>query len=188
MPLSLSSGLLAGRAPTLQLPPPGFTPLREDSILSVHEAKNPHSGRRNAKRSGAQKAGLAYERKVREWICARYGERALCSQWYYVRTRFGNRYIQPDALILSSALCAGRPEVLTIVECKVSFTSTGWWQLRELYFPALAFHFEPARVRLICVTRSMDPLVPTPEPVALLDELESYIEHKKVGVLLWRGP
>lgn len=180
--LSLSDRVL-GATPQALLPPPGFTFIERPT--QVYLAKNPHPHRSRA--TGAQKAGLAYEKKAKRWLQERFGEgRIVSGQWFYALDAMRKRYAQPDVLVFPLGGVAERPDEVTIVEIKTSYCALAWWQLARLYAPIVGKFYQPRRTRLVCLTRTLDPLVHTPEEPVLLDDLESPLEEGRVGVFLWR--
>lgn len=165
----------------LLLPPRGFTPVSAPSRVEM--TSNPYI-RRNSRSSSAQKAGLAYEKKAKEWLKLRDPEGLILGQWF----KFFDgkvRYCQPDALIFSK-------EGLTIVEMKIRFSDLAWWQLTRLYLPVMRKYFGTAvaNIRLICMTKSYDPAVVVPTRPVLIDDFNTgWVEPgylHEVHVFLWR--
>ncbi len=188
MRASLAISPLSALAPTrgdaLLRPPPGFLPLT--GCTAAWEAKNPHRDTRRRRKTGAQLAGLRYEKAAKEWLNAAYNdpERLKLGPWLYARgSRSG--YCQPDALISSGGW--DRPERITIVEIKACWSLLAWWQLTARYAPVVQRLYQPNLLRLVCLTRSFDPFISTPEASLLIHSLDAALpESPFVGVYLWR--
>jgi len=177
------------RLDSLGLPPPGFIPLRKEQILNVTLALDPH-GKDFRTKSGAQKAGLLYEKKTKEFL-AREKPQAVLGPWFRYwtedhpedasglpRGRLA-RFCQPDAIIFEK-------EILTIIEIKIRWCELAYWQLRHLYLPVCTSFYGPKVTRLICITRSVDPFVGVPQPV-LIPNLDTYFALDRIGVLRFSG-
>lgn len=160
-----SPGATSGAA----IPPPTFK--KRLPVGDIRDAwrtnQDPFAGRRT-RRSGAQKAGLAYQRRIEAWAAAGdlRGRTLVPSPWYcYIDCGGARRYCQPD-LVLDDG------HSLVACEVKIRWTVDAWWQLRRLYLPVLArAHFDRTPVFALCITRSYDPAVAAPEPVVLVDDL-----------------
>lgn len=172
-------------APSALVPPPGFLP-----ALSPHHIEpwtNPH-GRSRA--TPAQRAGLAYEKKAKRHLSERFPG-AVCGQWFrFQEGRSAPRCCQPDVLLFDRPTAHDDDCVITIVEIKIRFTETAWWQLTQLYRPIVEKYYRPKRIHLICMTRSFDPFVLTPEPTPFIDDLMSRSDGAltpgQVGIHIWR--
>jgi hypothetical protein len=165
------------------LPPPGFTPLVKCDQAWL--TNYPWRGKISRPR-GAKAAGLRFEKKAKEFLREKYNERILLGPWFYVLDGVRRRYCQPDALVFDREPTQ-RSEVVTIVEIKIAWSALAYWQLRHLYEPVIRAMYGPRETRLICLARSADPLVATPEAPTLLDSLDATLEEGKVGIYLWRG-
>lgn len=161
-------------------PPRGFAGVCAEDIHRVYLTKNPHRG--SGRHSGAQKAGLAYESKAKEWLEGQCPHVVL-GQWFYYVTRRERHYCQPDAIIFDGPITE-RPRCITIVEMKIRWTELAWWQLTKLYAPVVEHFYQPQELRLLCLTRSFDPATVVPGPVSLLERIEE--KSSTLGVFLWR--
>ena len=111
--------------------------------------------------TGAQREGIRYERKALKMLATNLGEVFTPHQWFRFTTAEGVRWCQVDGVTHT-------PELTTIFEVKLRFTSDAWWQLRKLYEPVIRRAYYPKDVALVIVCRSFDPAVPFPEPVSHL--------------------
>lgn len=134
-------------------------------------------------RTAAQKAGLAYERKVHEHLADTFGSAYTPSQWYsYLDSSGKRRWCQPDGIVRVGALAV-------IFEVKSRFTADAWWQLRRLYSSVVVCAHKPTQLGTCLVTRSYDPAVPFPEAHELISDIERWVirrEFAQVGVLQWK--
>lgn len=150
-------------------PPPSSHYIPASAIESAWQAsENPFHGKRS-RHSGAQKAGLAYQKRIvallGEELCAARGWRTLPGPWYCYRTADDRlRYCQPDLLLLNDEEHKG-----IIVEIKVRWTSDAWWQLRRLYLPVLQCAMQGWSFLPLTICRSYDPAICIEERVALVD-------------------
>lgn len=144
----------------------------EGAINSAWQVEgSPHANVPARKKSVAQRAGLAYQKKVgghlRSCIWPRY---VVDGPWFAFSDRTpGRHYCQPDFLIMDYT--KGAQEIL-IVEVKLRWTSDAWWQLRRLYEPVVGRANSGAAISVLCITKSFDPAVRCEEEVALIDSLE----------------
>lgn len=182
----LSDSMLFGKSSVGSLlhPPRGFFPVRAEDLQYVHLAKNPHAGSRK-RSSAAQRAGLAFEKKAKDFLSSSFPH-AVPGQWFYYSDGFRRRYCQPDFLIFDQPL-SERPSCLTIVEIKIRWTETAWWQLTHLYAPVVSHFYKPEALRLVCLTKSFDPAIPVAGSTSILDTLDEELPIDNVGVFLWRG-
>lgn len=132
-----------------------------------------------AKASAAQKAGLAYERRVARELEREYGYRFQREPCYEYETKGGRGRCFPDAL-----LCFG--DRLVVIEVKLSHCLGAWKQLRGLYQPVVSVaHGLP--VQVVEISRSYDPDVSLPEPhVLLLDPGQLSEPSDEYRVLRWK--
>lgn len=131
-------------------------------------------------RSVAQKAGIRYERKVLKELGERFGPQFLPAQWMRFEDETGERWCQPDGILL-------REEGATIFEVKYTFISDAHYQLRQLYAPVVQRAYRPKRTNLIVICRNFDPATPFPEKPVLLrtpSEVASFATDE-MGVLSW---
>ena len=119
---------------------------------------------KRGRRSGAHRAGLAYEKLVRAWACSVDSKYAVrISPWFCFIDGSGARhYCQPYLLLEAS-------DRTIVVESKLRWTTDAWWQLRKLYIPVLSVALKKPMDWFVplCVCKSFDPALPQPEPVAL---------------------
>lgn len=159
------------------LPPRGFRPA--SNLLYVQDCANPFT--RRSKSSRVQRSGLAYERKVKEMLRRRFGDRANLGQWFKFFDGYRTRYCQPDAIVQEE-------EGILIVEIKLRFSDLAWWQLKELYLPVVRKYFRVPSCRLLCLCKSFDPnaAVCLPEIIPLIDNWNPRIPGC-VYAQIWRG-
>jgi hypothetical protein len=169
----------AGPPQGLALPPVGFYCPR--SIWSAGRSAEPWSSKPTARPSPAQRAGLRYQATVEKRLSETYGPAVELGPWFrYVDDSHRPRWCQPDAVILAPG-DGGAP---LVVEVKLRWMDTAWWQLRCLYLPVLERVFGSA-FRTVAVVRSFDPAVVVPGPVHLVDSLAA-APSSDVGVVIWR--
>lgn len=118
----------------------------------------------NAKprRSRAQRAGLAYQRRVLARLAVVPGCGSFTpSPWYCFNDDSPRRhYCQPDFTF-------ERDGAIVVGEIKYRWTSDAWWQLRKLYQPVVKTATR-RRVQVVCVCTGFDPAVRIPEPARLM--------------------
>lgn len=127
----------------------------------------------------AQKAGLAYERRVAERLEKDFGFRFQREPCYAYQTASKRGRCYPDAL-----LCFG--DRMVVLEIKLSHCAGAWKQLRKLYQPVVSLaHGLP--VQVVEIARSYDPDVSLPEPhVLLLDPEQLNESSDQYRVLRWK--
>lgn len=161
--LSVSGTLGDGAA----LPPPQYIHyLPQGSIQNAwRSAERPFAGTRS-RRSGAQKAGLAYQKKVVKWAFeTNHGFALEVSPWFAFTDDSDSRhYCQPDLLFISGLS-------ILVAEVKLRWTADAWWQLRKLYLPVLAKVFPKQTLIPLCICKSFDPSVIVPEKINLHPDL-----------------
>lgn len=152
---------------SISVPRPKKTYIPEGSIERAWKVEeNPHAGVRTRK-SPAQKAGLAYQKRVGAFLPSRDHQwDVVAGPWYCFIDGSGLRhYCQPDFLLLDedSSTCV-------VVEVKIRWTSDAWWQLRHLYLPVLRRVRPNLQMLALTITRSYDPAVRIEEPIHLIDD------------------
>lgn len=177
----LSPSPAAGRSLGSVPLPPAYIKLPLGDISHAEQTTNPFAGKR-AHRSGAQKAGLAYQKRLGLWLGDAVGPSlVVAGPWYqYLDRSSRRRYCQPDFLLLHEF------EALVVVEAKLRWTADAWWQLTKLYLPVLRrVHPGVSSLLRLTVCRSYDPSVWIPEEVVLVDAL-SGLSKDKFNVLVWK--
>lgn len=159
-------------------PPLHFIPAGE--IASVWEMPgNPHRNCRETK-TGAQMAGLRYEKKIKKKLEAIYGQNAVFAPWLSF-TSVGSarrRCCSPDVVI---ALGDG---LYVIVEIKIRHVADSYWQLRHLYHPVMQKVYPSADIRLATIVGSFDPATYYPEEIDYIYDLSEV--NERIGVLRWK--
>lgn len=136
-------------------------------------------------RTPAQRAGIAYERKVHEYLSETFCDSYRPSQWFLYTDACGaRRFCQPDGLLLLG-------NVVVIFEVKARFTADAWWQLRRLYSSVVVAALKPTVLGCCLVTRSYDPAQPFPEAHEYIPrgDIEGWVirrQFAQVGVLQWK--
>lgn len=167
---------VAGRGSVPLPPPPAYLRLPPSEILWAHRAlETPHADKR-PRRTPAQRAGLAYQRKVEEYLTVSRGGGSLdIGPWYvYACADRVRRYCQPDVLISRSGGAEGGVSVV-VCEIKLRWTPDAWWQLRKLYLPVLRAAEGAATLIPLVICRSFDPALPKGEPVRLAEGPEDLV-------------
>jgi len=143
--------------------------------------KKPGFARQSRRISPAKKAGLAYERKVQDYLGNLFGDFYLPGIWFsfYAGGYAGRRYAQPDGLLFD--LERG---VITIVEVKIRHTTRAWWQLRELYQPLVEFKFPDWGVEVVEVFNYFDKKEAVPEKVMHVGEVDLPTQVYKMKKLM----
>lgn len=130
-------------------------------------------------RTGAQKAGLAFESKVHDVLEAIYEVDYRRSPSVLFEDRSGLHRAIPDGILKVGA-------DLVIVEIKLRHTSRAWWQLKRLYEPLLrTMVVRGTQVFCVEIVRSYDPDEPFPGPHSLVDSLHR-LPISSTGVLIWK--
>ena len=130
--------------------------------------------------SGAQRAGIRYQRKVDKMLAKQLPGVKL-GQWFAFQNGGPKvRYCQPDALWPQG-------EALLCLEVKVRFGPDAFWQLEDLYRPVLqrALGKDPL-LGILC--KHFDPYVLAPSEYVLVEELTMDAFRRadpKVGVFIW---
>lgn len=152
-----------------------------DDIQSAHFCPPPAFALKGGNRKGRKGEGLRYEAKVQEYLCER-SELYLPSPWLIYIVGGRPQWCQPDGIELNY-----KRGVVTIVEVKLTHTADAARQLRGVYEPVLRRMFSRPNwgVRLIEVTRWVDPDVRFPETTALCADPFKY-EGTNIGVHIWR--
>lgn len=123
---------------------------------------DPYAGVRSRK-SGAQKAGLAYQKRIGAFLNTNPSWSVAIGPWYIFVDGSGARhYCQPDFLLWDE-----KKEKCIIVEVKVRWTADAWWQLTKLYKPVLRKAYPDCGFCRLTICRSYDPHLPSPEEVYL---------------------
>lgn len=153
--------------PLIRRPDSIFLP--NSPIVSAWKTSEaPYAGTRS-KMSAAQRAGLAYQKRVGKFLQPlAVGAWVVSSgPWFVYCCGSGpRRYCQPDFLLLDAT-----NRTMVVVEVKIRWTDIAWWQLRKLYLPVLEVVFPEWTFITLCITRSYDPAVSIPEPVNLCSDL-----------------
>lgn len=163
------------------LPPlPVYIKLPLGEVRNVVSCQNPHGSAARPRRSGAQKAGLAYQRKVGDYLRLVLGPNPVTSgPWFHYLDDANRRsYCQPDFLYsdVLQVLC---------VEVKLRWTPDAWWQLRSLYLPVLTKAFPDRTIIPLVICRSYDPAARIPETPHLIDAPQEALADR-FNVLVWR--
>lgn len=160
-------------------PPPGFRPLG-DVLVTRIAGSGFHGG---VGKTVAQRAGIRYEAKVQKYI-----RRQVGNEWYREWPRLevmGKGYVLrtliPDGLYIYN-------DVATIIEIKRQHMPESWWQLRQLYEPAVKKISLISHVNLLTIVQSFDPAMPYPEPVERIFDVADFVQTPRefIGVLVWR--
>lgn len=133
------------------------------------------------RRSPAQRAGLAYQRRIGDSLRRFAGAGAVSSPWFiYSIGTGGRRYCQPDFLVARPA------QPLLVVEVKLRWTTDAWWQLKSLYLPVVRLA-RPSEAPIgLCITRSYDPAVRIPDKVNLLFSMDEPLATDAFNILVLR--
>lgn len=157
-------GAPGSEAPASQ-PPRMYLPQGE--VQSAWRANEvPYAGARSRK-SPAQKAGLAYQKRIGKFLLSPSNWVVDSGPWFaFTDSSSSRHYCQPDFLLLDqgNATCI-------IVEVKIRWTDAAWWQLERLYVPVLQRVYPHLSLLRVCVCRSYDPAIRAPEEVNLCDDL-----------------
>lgn len=147
------------------VPPPSFY-LPQEPISHVWSTDDPFAGRRS-RNSAAQRAGLAYQRKVGRYLeSSRKDWILLVGPWLaYSDLGSRRRFCQPDFILD----CGGGLAV--VVEVKLRWTPLAWWQLKKLYLPVLSATKKWQTIIPLCISRSFDPAEPAPEVPYFCDDI-----------------
>lgn len=162
-------------------------PRRFRAVEGVREAWASRTGPgfSSPKLSGtrAQRAGIAYERKVHAYLEEAFPFLYTASQWFRYRDAEGGlRWCQTDGILRLG-------NVVVIFEVKSRFTPDAWFQLRRLYSSVVATALKPTVLGTCLVTKYYDPAVPFPESHELISDLERWIirrQFAQVGVFTWK--
>lgn len=161
-------GAPGSEAPASQ-PPRMYLPQGE--VQSAWRANEvPYAGARSRK-SPAQKAGLAYQKRIGKFL--QPNPSIGCSwivdagSWFaFTDSSSSRHYCQPDFLLLDT-----KNATCIIVEVKIRWTDAAWWQLERLYLPVLRRVYPHLSLLRVCICRSYDPAIRAPEEVVLCDDL-----------------
>jgi hypothetical protein len=137
--------------------------------------------KRPSRSRGKKKKGRDYEKAAVRHFDRIHEGFFIPHPWMQVHDSWGVRWLQPDGLLIRPA-----EGIVTIVEFKLRHTPTAWFQLQELYRPAVEFLFSPPlwEVRLCEVVRWYDAATFFPGRVVLRPRLED-VKPDEVGVLIW---
>src|SRR6056297_1277414 len=84
---------------------------------------------------GTQLKGIRYEKQVARRVAELYSEPTLHAQWFKFRDRKGRGFAQPDIFVLF-------PDIVLLLEVKLTQRRKGMTQLRHLYSPLLERYYE----------------------------------------------
>lgn len=174
------------REGVLHKPPPGFSPVDRPQIKTASFAigeptfeQSPFS----EVRTSAQKAGLRYERAIREALTKCFGSSYRPAAWFNFTTTDGSRRkCQPDGLLRFH-------DHVVILEVKHIHTPDAWWQLRKLYQPVVLAALPDVDVRVCEICTTFDSQRSVPEPVVFLNSFDDLMQlHRRDAfyVLPWR--
>src|ERR1043165_6993784 len=166
-------------------PPPRYRPLNGEPRLV---SWRPSSASGSVGLTEAQKAGLRYEAKVQDYLCAALGTSYYPAPYLHfldgtvLENGGAYRTLVPDGLFFA-------PEKLVyIFEFKSQHMPEAWYQLRKLYEPVVKRLDVDPRTSVIEVVRSYDPAMGFPEPVILCSSLDEALDSPlhSFKVLRWR--
>lgn len=180
MPLGLASTVLPVTVQASELAPPlGFRAAEGvRSAWLVGEGPFGRTPRRGD--TPARRQGLRYEKEVLAHLSDRLGVGFRPSPWFKFTTGEGLRYCQPDGLFTHK-------EGVVIFECKYTFTSDAWWQLRKLYEPVVCAALKCNRVDHVVICRKFDPATVFPEPTQRTQLLDGWhAALHSIGVYEWK--
>lgn len=177
-PLSSGVGLLRGASVSR---PPAKLYLPSGPILSAWKTENPYGGKRS-RHSGAQKAGLAYQKRVGRFLPSPSGQWVVSSGPWFAYTCSDNKrhYCQPDFLLVDEA-----NSTIVVVEVKIRWTDAAWWQVNKLYLPVLQRVSPHMSLLSVVICRSYDPAIQAPEPITLCSDLMD-IKPGRFNVLVYK--
>lgn len=150
------------------LPPPSYvTYIPQGEIRYAARLNEPPAFKKGSSASEAQKAGIRFQAKVRDWAFGGvFIGRIEEGPWFaYEDESRRFHFCQPD-FIFDDTL-----GVMTVVEAKRIFSSDAWWQLRKLYLPVLQKLFPNTTLIPLCVCKSFDPATACPEVVNIVLDL-----------------
>lgn len=167
----------SGAKPASDHLPPAkiYLPTLGVSAAWLCEAKEePYAGQgKRVRRSAAQKAGIAYQRRVGAFLAGGNRHWSLITSPWFAYCDWGGgkrRYCQPDFLLAddSNSTCV-------IVEVKLGAAAVplAWWQLEKLYKPVLEKTHRWQTLFSLCISRSYDPSFPAPQTPHFVDDVYS---------------
>ena len=130
---------------------------------------------RKAPRKASVKRGRSYERKVARALKrekGKYGGELFIGQWLLFRDKHGYGRAQPDAYIL-------RPDLVVLIECKLTQTEDAEPQLLKLYLPLLR---ELYSRRVVCIQACHNLRY---APKKLIEDPIELINLPRTGVWTW---
>lgn len=175
------TSLVLMSSPTSLPPKPSFLRLPLNPPKNVRKCEESEVCRTQPHMTAARKAGLRYEKAARAHLRHVLPTVELGVWWKYDDSRL-YRQCQTDGVFFTE-------EVTTIIEIKKNHTSDSWWQLRQLYEKVLRDYVGQDRpINLVEMCQSFDSKVVFPEPVDLIEDIESWAQkpQEKFGVYRWR--
>jgi hypothetical protein len=177
------NGALAG-SPVQVPPPPKFhAPVGTIKHVSIRPRDSYFKA---SGKTAAQKAGLAYEEKVQEYLVGTLSKCYLPAPYVDFKDATGPRTCIPDGILFTSS-------GLVIFEIKSQHMPEAWWQLRRLYEPVLRCYLNTYGIRpdlfLLEICKSYDPQMPFPERPTLVYDIQSFLDtakDKEFGVFRWK--
>lgn len=162
-------------------PPPHFRPL---SGTPRHVSFKPTIREPSKGLTSAQRSGLRYEAKAQIWLQDRLGIAYHVAPYLHFRDgpTMEARTCIPDGIYF------GVDGSAIVFEIKSQHCPEAWWQLRRLYQPVLKELGRVRHVAVVEVTRSLDPMMPFPEPIHQIASLVEWVQGPPdtFGVLVWR--
>lgn len=149
-------------------PPSSYLKLPQGRIVSAWEVKESPHGKRAASPSFAQRAGLAYQKKIERFLAPRRPSdwTVYPSLWFvYCDDRPGRNYCSPDFILDCGA------DLLVVVEAKIRWTADAYYQLEQLYLPVLRVARPRATLVPLCITKSFDPAIKVPMEVRFVSDV-----------------
>lgn len=149
-----------------------------DATLLEFKLKHP-----NSRRSPAQRAGLAYEKKALNNLEIELPYKLLRHPAFSFRN--GTRLVEyaiPDAIYLHD-------NILTIFEVKLKHTADAWYQLNNLYRPIISRAYPGLEINLCEICRDYDPEVRLASSQQIIENIEAFVSRAQsdYGIFLYSG-
>lgn len=130
---------------------------------------------------GAALAGLRYEKKVAEYLKARYGEKRVWhGPWFEYEDKHGRGWCSPDLLVFPTGFGP-----VVIGEVKLTVTGEAERQLRKLYIPVVQHLWPNNVIRPVQISANLRPSFEG-ELVSFEDAIEQVDTEWEYSTIRWR--
>lgn len=147
----------------------------------MHPTENPF--KHLSKPSVSQKAGLEYEKQLKDHLQKVFGAKCRTGTWWKYTTESSAKvaYCEIDAYVILE-----KEKKIIAIECKLKHTMDAYEQLELLYVPILKYHYGPRySYASVEVCRLYDPTTGNAFPHSFIEDIKE-ADPKNFSVMLWQ--